>query len=189
MSENDRLVCLLGFASILSGPFAVFSRPFQDNYAALQAQIEALCLPFLRDGQATTLRQLIQTHDYVGVAVLDAINLEGGDQHPLYTPLIDNCCKDNITAARHDQALRHLAMCFHLMKDDPTALEIAEGIAARNPDWVDVQVLAVQILGEIPGEEDKAALKIAEIRQTYPLNTDQECCIAAVETEIAKRRQ
>ena len=160
MSEPERLICLLAFASILSSPgVGAFSQPFQSNYAALQAQIETLCLPFLKDddkkSKGTTLKQLIQTNDYVGVCVLVALDLDGGDQHPLYAALMDNCCNRSIVTAGHDQASRHLAMCFLLKKEHRVAFEIAEGLASRNPDWVDIQILVAQILGDTPGAEER----------------------------------
>jgi hypothetical protein len=193
MSEPDRLVCLLAFASILSGPgVGSFSQPFQSNYVALQTQIEALCLPFLKDddrqSKATTLKQLIQTNDYVGVCVLVALDLDGGAQHPLHAALIDNSCNGLIETAGHDQASRHLAMCFLLKKEHRTAFEIAEGLASRNPDWVDIQVLVAEILGETPGAEDEAARKVASLRHAYKLTTHFEARLAAIEAEIAKRR-
>jgi hypothetical protein len=83
--HSERLICLLAFASILTSPsVGSFSQPFQSNYTALQTQIEALCLPFLKDdakkSKATTLKQLIQTNDYVGVCVHVALDLDGGDK-------------------------------------------------------------------------------------------------------------
>ena len=117
MSEAERLICLLAFASILSSPgVRALSQPSQSNYAALQARVETLCLPFLKHddkkSKGTTLKQLIQTSDYVGVCVLVALDLDGGNQHPLYAALMDNCCNRSIVTAGHDQASRHLAMCF-----------------------------------------------------------------------------
>ena len=192
MSEPEQLVCLLAFASILSGPgVGSFPQPFQSNYVALQTQIEPLCLPFLKDddkkSKATTLKQLIQTNDYVGICVLVALDLDGGDRHPLHAALMDNCCNGSIVTAGHDQASRHLAMCFLLKKEHRIAFEIAEGLASRNPDWVDVQILVAQILGDTPGAEEEAAQKITNLRRAYKLTTDFEARVAAVEAEIAKR--
>jgi hypothetical protein len=193
MSASERLLCLLAFASILSGlGVGSFSQPFQGNYAALQTHIDALCLPFLKDdakkSKATTLKQLIQTNDYVGVCVLVALDLDGGDQHPLHAALMDNCCNGSIVAAGHDQASRHLAMCFLLKKEHRMAFEIAEALAARNPDWMDVQILVAQILGDTPGAEEEAAQKVASLRRAYRLTAELEARLAAVEAEIAKRK-
>jgi len=193
MSEPERLVCLLAFASILSGPgIGAFFQPFQSDYAALQTQIETLCLPFLKDddkkSKATLLKQLIRTNDYVGVCVLVVLDLDGGDQHPLYAALMDNCRNGSIVAAGHDQASRHLAMCFLLMKEHRMAFEVVEGLASRNPDWVDIQILVAEILGDMGGAEEEAAQRIANLRRAYKLTADFEARVAAVETEIAKRK-
>ncbi len=193
MSEPERLVCSLAFASILSGPaVGSLSQPFQSNYVALQTQIETLCLPLLKDddkrSKATTLKQLIQNNDYVGLCVLVALDLDGGDRHPLHAALIDNCCDGSIVTAGHDQASRHLAMCFLLKKEYRMAFEIAEGLASRNPDWVGIQILVAQILGDTPGAEDEAMQKVASLRRAYKLTADGEACLAVVEAEIAKRK-
>jgi len=192
MSGAERLICLLAFASILGPGVRSIFQPFQSNYASLQSQIEALCLSFLNDdtkkSKATTLTQLIQTNDYIGVSLLIVLDLDGGDQHPLHAALIDHCCNGSIVAANHDQALRHLAMCFYLKRDHHRALEIAQGLAARNPDWVDAQILVAQILGDTPGEEEKTAKKVADLRHAYKLTPEVEGRLAAVEAEIAKRK-
>ena len=193
MSEPEQLVFLLALASILSGPHVgSFCQPFQSNYAALQTKIETLCLAFLMDddknSKATTLKQLIQTNDYVGVCVLVALNLDGGDQNPLYAALMDNCCNGSIVATGHDQASRHLAMCFHLKKEHRMAFEVAERLASRNPDRVDAEILVAEILGDTPGAEEDATQRIANIRRTYKLTADFEARVATVETEIAKRK-
>jgi hypothetical protein len=195
MSAPERLICLLAFASLLSGRglgwLSRQSQPFHGNYAALQTEIEALCLPFLKDdakkSKATKLRQLIQTNDYVGVCLLVTLDLDGGDQHPLHAALMDNCCNGSI-AAEHDHASRHLALCFHLKKEHRMAFEVADPLAARNPDRLDLQILVAQILGDSPGAEEEAAQKVASIRRAYKLATEDEAHLAAVEAEIAKRK-
>jgi hypothetical protein len=78
--------------------------------------------------------------------------------------------------------------CFLLKREHRTAFEIAKGLASRNPDWVDIQVLVAQILGETPGAEDEAARKVASLRHAYKLTADSEARLAAVEAEIAKRQ-
>ena len=193
MSESERLVCSFAFASILSSPnVAAFSRPFQDNYTALQSQIETLCLPLLDDddkkSKAMMLKQLIQTNDYVGVSVLVAIDVDGGEHHPLHDWLINSCCNGTIVTAWHDQAMRNLAMCFLIKKEHRRALEIVERVAFRNPDWLDIQIFVAQILGEMPGAEPEATQKVTDLRRTYRLTPDDEARLAAIETEITKRR-
>jgi len=78
---------------------------------------------------------------------------------------MDNFCNGSIVTAGHDQASRHLAMCFLLKKEHRMAFEIAEELASRNPDWVDIQILVAQILGDTPGAEEEAAQRVASLRR------------------------
>jgi len=68
------------------------------------------------------------------------------------------------------------------------AFEIAEGLASQNPDWVDIQILVAEILGDTPGAEEEAAQKIASYRHSYKPTPNSEARLAAVEAEIAKRQ-
>src|ERR1019366_182009 len=93
MNDPELLLCLIAFASILSGPrTGSLSQPFADDYTALQAHIGTLCIPYLKDdaglSKATTLKQLIQTNDYVGVCLLLAINFQHDDQKQLREALL-----------------------------------------------------------------------------------------------------
>jgi hypothetical protein len=193
MTPPELLLALLAFASILSGPgWVSFAKPFEGDYAALQARIEALCIPCLKDGaegaKSTILKQLIQTHDYVGVCLLLAVELEHDPRTLLRDALLDNCCNGSIVTAMHDQAIRHKAMCFYLKKQHAMALDIARGIATRNPDMVNAQILVAQILADMPGSEDEAARDIAKLRRSYKLDAASEAILAAAEQEIAKRK-
>ncbi len=193
MSPDKRLICLLGFASVHTGPLAgVFTTPFRSNYTALQAKLEMLILPLLNDDDANSkaaiLKQLIQTHDYVGVSVHTAINLNGGESHPLYDELVGACCRGTIIAASNNQASRHLAMSYVLKKDHLLAFEIAGPLADRNPDWIEVQILVAQIVGEIVGAEAEARERVSSIRSAYKLSAMQEAALTTVETEAQNRR-
>lgn len=190
MSELERMVCLLAFASTLrSRGIGSLASPFQSDYVQLQTQIEMLCFPYLKEDEngskATTLKQLIQTDDYVGVSVLVA--LDCGEQHPIHNALIDSCCDRSINTAAHDQAERHLAMCFLLKKEHQIAFDIAQGLAAKNPDSVEFQILAAEILVDISGAEKEVAQRISSIRRAYRLTTDQEMRLNAVEAEVGKK--
>ena len=192
-TPGQRLVCLIGLASAHTGPLAgVFTKPFSSNYTAFQAEIEKLLGPLLDDdaaqSKAAMLKKLLQTHDYVGVCVHVAINLDGVENHPLFPALIDSCCDGTIIAAHHDQAKRHLAMCFILKKEYRIAFEVAGPLAARNPDWTDAQILVAQILGEIVGAEAEARERVSRIRSAYKLSATQEAALAAVEAEVWSRR-
>ncbi len=68
------------------------------------------------------------------------------------------------------------------------ALQIAQGIATRNPDLIVVQLLVVQILAEKPGSEDEAIQHIAALRDFYKLSASDEATLAAAEQEITRRQ-
>ncbi|MWV23059.1 hypothetical protein FVE89_13850 [Methylobacterium sp. 2A] len=192
MTPDQRLVCLLAFASVHTGPLAgVFTKPFGGNYTVVQAEIERLLLPLLNDdaaqSKAVMLKRLLQTHDYVGVCVHIALSLDGGDSHPLYSSLIESCCNGTIIAASNNQASRHLSMCFLLKKEHRFALQVAEPLADRNPDWTEAQILVAQILGEIIGAETEARERVSSIRSAYKLSAAQEALLAAVEAEVQSR--
>lgn len=191
MNALEKMICLLAFASILGGPsLGSFSRPFQSNYAELQREIESLYHPLLKDdrekSKTTALSQLIKTNDYIGVCVLVALDL--GEDDPLRSELIDYSCGGVIATAGHNQSLRHLAMCLLLKKEHRAAYEVADGLASRNPDWLDIQVLVAEILIETPGAREEAAEKIANLRRGYKLAGDIESRVVTVEQEIENLR-
>lgn len=192
MNDSEQLICLLALASILGGSrMAAFAPPFKGDYDALQAKVEQRLLPLLKTtanpAKAKTLKDLIQTHDYIGVCVLVALDLDGGEQHPLYRALLQNCVEGSIETAWHTQSQRHLAMAYHLLNDNKTAYDVAKGIAQRDPEMADAQILVAQLLGEMPGSEDQAKTEIARIRRVYPLNASQEAALAQVEATILAR--
>lgn len=193
MAPLEMLICSLAFASILSGPkIGPVSQPFADDYARLQINIETLCAPYLKDdaklSKAKTLKQLVQTHDYVGVCVLLAIDLQDDARKQLREALIDACCNGSIVQTAHEQAARHLAMCFLLRKDHGRALQIARGIATRNPDLIVAQILVARILADKPGSEHDAIQKIADIRRLYKLDASSEATLAAAEQAVMTRK-
>ncbi len=193
MTALELFLCSLAFSSILSGSgIGSLSKPFSGEYTVLQAQILKLCAPYLKNDagltKATKLKQLIQTHDYVGVCVLLAIDLQLDAHKKLREALLDNCCNGLIATAAHDQALRHLAICFLLKKEYGRAREIAEQIAARNPDWIDAQILVAQIMVDTPGSEEDAARKIADLRRSYKLDASNDAALTIAEQEIVQRK-
>ncbi|WP_420964631.1 hypothetical protein [Bradyrhizobium sp. B120] len=192
MTPDEQLICLLSFASHLSGPnLGSFAKPFEANYTAMKSEIEALCMPYLHDdpamAKATLLKQLIDTNDYVGIGIHLALNFEDGEKHRLYDAVVRSCCDGTIKDAGHDQATRHLAMAFILKKEHRYALDIAEPLASRNPEWIDVQILVAQILGQMEGSETGAKERVSTIRSAYKLSPTQEALLTVVEAEITQR--
>lgn len=191
---HELLLYSLAFASILSGAsLGHLAKPFAEDYKTIQEQIEILCNPYFKDDaactQKTTLSLLIQSHDYVGICVLLAVDLKDeADSQQLREELINGCCDGSIVTANHDQASHHLAMCFLLKKEHAIALEIAGGITERNPECVDAQILVAEIMGEMHGLEDEATRKVAYIRLLYKLETVDETRLNTVLREIEERK-
>ncbi len=79
-------------------------------------------------------------------------------------------------------------MSYVLKKEHRFAFEIAGTLADRNPDWVDAQIFAAQIQGEIVGEETEVLKRISRIRSSYSLSSMQEAVLAAVEAEVQNRQ-
>lgn len=190
LTPEATLIQQLAFASILSHPDSL-SQAFNSDYVLLQAEIEQRCQLHLRAAtrgeKLVLLRQLIQTHDYVGVCALIATELDDGANDMLRDVLLECCRHGWIKCARGDQAIRHLAMCFHLSGDNPTSLSIARGLALRNPDQVRPQLLVAQIMAAIPGSEAETAETIALIRRMYRLGQEEEAALAWIEQELSKR--
>ena len=136
----------------------------------------------------SSLKQLIDTHDYVGICVLLAIDFQDVARRRLREALIDACCTGAIVTAAHEQAVRHLAMCFLMRRDYGEALRIAQGIATRNPDLIVAQVLVAQILADKQGTEDEAVQKIAALRRFYKLSASDEAALAAAEQKVMTRK-
>ena len=193
MAAPEQLVCSLAFASAMNGAdVGTLAQPFATECAQLQTDIETACLGRLKNAAGTekaeTLKQLIQTNDYVGVCVLLAIDLKDESPRPLFDRLMDACQMRSIETARHDQSVRHLAMCAFLAKDYDEAIRIAQDLAIRSLDLTAYQILVAQILAEKPGAEDEALERIINIRRYYKITSDDETLLAASE-QMAKERK
>lgn len=193
MADPEQLVCSLAFASAMNGAdVGVLAQSFAADYAQLQIDIEASCLGVLKhaveSGKASTLKQLVQTHDYVGICVLLAIDLKDEFPKPLFEGLVNACQVDSIQAARHDQSIRHLAVCALLAKNYDRALQLAQNLATRNPDVIAYQTFVAQILVEKPGSEDEALEQIINIRKFYKLTIEDETLLSVIKLEADKRK-
>jgi IS5 family transposase len=69
----------------------------------------------------------------------------------------------------------------------PQALYIADGLAARNPDNVPLQILVLQILAEMPGAHDHALQHSQIIRARYKLTAEHQAMLAALDQAIPQR--
>ncbi len=193
LSSDKFLLLLLALCSIHTGALARSSAAqFAADYSAMQLMLEASILPlFSNDAEgskATTLKRLIETDDYVGVAIHVAANLDGGSTHALRAALLDGCCQGVIAADSSNQSIRHLIICYVLNEDYRGALKIAAPLAERNPDWVDAQILVAEILGQMEGSEVETHDRLRSISNTYKLSEVQRATLAAVEAQVRSRQ-
>lgn len=86
----------------------------------------------------------------------------------------------------HKGAVRHLVGCFLRKRQLGLALEEAEALANCNPEDIPLQILTAQILGEMPDRKENTAQKVATIRSSYKLTTDQEKILSELEQKIAE---
>jgi hypothetical protein len=194
LRSEERLICALSFASHLSGrSLCSFANPFAADYARLQSEVVTRCTPYFagadKASKLDTLNKLVQSHDYVGAALLLAIELESDVRNKLLREgLLQSSCDGSIETAAHDQGARHLALCFYVKKEYTRSLEVARSLAARNPESIVWQVLVAQILAEKPGSEDEALTQIARIREAYKVDTQFETALLDLENDLTKRR-
>lgn len=191
MSDAERFVCRLAFASILAEPNSSNARKqFETEFQLLKKNIEDYGIPLISDdldgAKAAAFQQLVKYDDFVGASVHLVTNLAKGAFDALHELLMNVCYNGTILYRGDDGALQNLVMCFAVKEDFKGALQLAEGIITRNPDWVDIQILAAEIQANISGEEPRAIKRIAAIRSGFQLTAEQEARLQRLATAIAK---
>jgi hypothetical protein len=186
MPEEQRLVCLIAFASqFCSAELGNFAKVLTDDYTALKSEIDALCngevLAPICAPVADVLQQLLQTHDYIGVCLLLADQLKAANMESLADALLTASCRGWVIAASHTQATRHLAACFVHIGEFAAALEVADRLATRNPDDVMLQIFVAQVLAGTPGAGGKAVQRIAAIKANHKLTTEHQRMLVELE--------
>jgi hypothetical protein len=187
MSDDERVVCLLAFASIFaSRQMGHFRRVFHDEVGGLKLQLEAMCVKVLTLGggeaREKILRKLLLAEDYVGGSLLLALEL--GHNNRLYGLLLDACCNGSVVAAEHDQSMMNLVTCFRELKLYDHALQLAKDIALRSPESLDGALLVVIILVDRGGSDNQATQQIDKIRRTYKTTAKVEACLSDLEARI-----
>jgi len=186
LKDEIRLIVQIVLASQFCDPLLATFRPkFLNDYKTIQQDI-ALLSDRMLQGKVETefadmLHRLMETDDYVGVCLWLFDHLAGGENEPVARELLRLACRGAVIAAHHDQAQRHLAGCFLRLEEMPTALQIAEWLATRNPDDVGHQILRLQILAAMPDATEDTRKAANEIRSRYALTPDHEKVLSAVE--------
>src|SRR5665213_213008 len=191
MNPYGRLFCAIAFASQFCGQLlSAFTNAFLQEYQALQDRVRTFTAQLFETaipaGLPALLDQLLATHDYIGVCLLLETQLPAA--HAMFgRDLLTAATNQWVVPARHDQATRHVALCFLRLQNFPPALYIADGLAARNPDNVPLQILVLQILAEMPGAHDHALQHSETIRARYKLTAEHQAMLAALDQAIAQR--
>jgi len=107
--------------------------------------------------------------------------------HALADELLTAACAGWVVAAHHSGAVRNLSACFLRRGDFANAFQIADQLAARNPDDIDLQIFAVQILVNTPDASAEAMQRVARIRADYKLSDAQRDVLLAFEAHLASR--
>lgn len=184
LNDHRRLIAQLAFASVMSGPrFGGFTPRLRNEYGALQAEIAAACAPFApvadHMGWGKKLTLLIGAHDFVGIAAHVAASLDVQDA--ARAELLAAVLTSAIAMSGRDRSLCNFGVAHALHGDFRQAYAIFSAVAARNPDWTDVQIDAVDILSQIPGAGAEVKAVAARLRANYTLSAELEARLASIE--------
>lgn len=189
LSRRDRVVQRLIWLSLFCDPrVGVMVRQFQDEIAALSHNIttalEDLTDPAVWAVRAPMLAQLLHLADLAGVAVLLFTPSSPLDEVDLVHRMLWALCHGPAVPSQRDDALRHLAFCYERDGDRATACEIVAGLAARNPENIDSQLLTLELAD--PGDPAAVVKAAVLLRATYVLDAGARSRLDAVERSLAE---
>lgn len=166
---------------------AAFTKPFEKDYADLQADIVALVHSSVPAEEASRISEMVrclaETHDYVGICLYFYDELKDGSLGFLVKDLIEMACDGIVKSAYHDQARKHRCGCFLRLKRYQEALGIAESLALSNPDSPDCQILLAQVMTCLPEFCEAARSLAGDIKCRYNLSDAQLAAIEAVKSD------
>jgi len=163
-----------------------FIRPFEKDYADLQADIVTLSGNLApeegRSRITEMVRRLAGTHDYAGVCLYLYDELKNGGLEFLVKDLVTMACDGAVVTGNHDQSRRHRCGCFLRLERYHEAFGVAEHLALSNPDDADSQILLAQVMKCLPECPEEADSLARGIERRYVLNDAQLALIEAVKT-------
>ncbi|WP_158906775.1 hypothetical protein [Burkholderia sp. L27(2015)] len=163
---------------------ATFVKPFEKDYAVLQADIVALVYSLTPVKEASRISEMVRrlagTHDYTGVCLYLYDELKGSRLEFLVKDLIGMACDGIVKAAYHDQSRKHWCGCFLRLERNREALAIAESLALSNPDSPDFQILLAQVMTSLPECREAVPSLTSNIKCRYRLSDDQLAALEAV---------
>jgi len=165
---------------------ATFTKPFEKDYADLQADIVALVHSLAPAKEASRISEMVRrlagTHDYTGVCLYLYDELKGDRLEFLVKDLIEMACDGIVKAAYHDQSRKHWCGCFLRLERNREALGIAESLALSHPDSPDFQILLAQVMTCFPECREAVQSLASNIKCRYRLSDDQLAAIEAVKS-------
>lgn len=163
---------------------ATFMKPFEKDYADLQANIVVLVHSLVPTEEAARIsemvRRLAATHDYTGICLYLHDELKDGALGFLVKDLIRMACDGIVQVAYHDQSRKHWCGCFLRIERYREALGIAQNLALSNPDSPDFQILLAQVMTCLPECRDAARNLASDIKCRYKLSEAQQAEVEAV---------
>jgi len=169
-------------------PLCTYLKVFDEDRKSVPDELEQLCRCHVFKGSfggmESLVHDLINTDDYVGLCLMIADQFEKDGRSEVAKSTFELVCRGFVVAAHHNQALRHLAVCYHRLGETLSANGIASKLASQNPDEVDYQLLKLHILTSITEMDDEAITCAERLRNQYILNIDQERELDTIEATL-----
>ena len=166
---------------------ATFMKPFEQDYADLQASIVTLVRSLVPIEEAPRIsemvRRLAETNDYAGICLYLYDELQDSNLGLMVKALIEMACDGIVKAAYHNQSRKHLCGCFLRLNRYREALGVAESLALSNPDSPDFQILQAQVMICLPEYFEVACSLVGDIKRQYKLSDAQLAVIEAVQSD------
>lgn len=163
-----------------------YVKPFEEEISNIKTELRKLLKVLLVNEVfsqlESTLEELLDTDDYVGLTLIISDALEGV---PFRDYLLRLACNGIIATANHDQARRHLLGCYLRNNNMDEALQLARELADKNPHVVDYQMILTQILASIPKFKGEAEQAVQNIRTNYrSLSIEEELTLVKIEDHL-----
>jgi hypothetical protein len=191
LTEEQQLICMIAFVSQICDPgIGYFPRAMDDEFTMLASDVERLCkgpsFASICAPVSEVVRNLQRANDYVGVCLLLADQFEAACMHPIAGYLLTAACRGWVVAAQHTAAARNLAACLLRKGEFASAFQIADQLATRNPEDMDLQIFAIQVLANTPSAGGEALQRIARIRAEYKITAAQLETLLAFEDHLSQ---
>ena len=185
-NEQKLTVSIVFLSHFYSDLLVTYVEAFEEEVSNLKTKLKKILKDMLANKVfsqlESTLEELFNTHDYVGVTLIISDVLE---EMPFREHLLHLVCNGVVATANHDQARMHLVGCYLRNHNMDAALQLAKQLANKNPHRVDYQITFIQVLALIPKFKEKAKKAVQDIRTNYSsLNSEEEITLLEVEDSL-----